>query len=138
MLDAMLRLPYCQVAEVVAVSEASRLAALEQAGLVHPRAEAVTAPLFSSAGFFLPADKVQVKYEMLRAHLVEHVPVTSAAAAHGYSRAAFYLVAAAFSAAGSAGELGPGPRPGRPGASVPQLPEFIPPATAPTPARLGD
>ena len=60
------------------------VAALEQAGLVHPRAEAVTAALFSSAGFFLPADKVQVKYEMLRAHLVEHVPVTAAAAAHAF------------------------------------------------------
>ena len=46
------------------MSEASRLAALDQAGLVHPRADAVTAPLFSSGGFFLPADKVQVKYEM--------------------------------------------------------------------------
>ena len=85
---------YRLVAEVVAVSEAGRLAALERAGLVHPRAEAVTAPLFSSGGFFLAADKVQVKYEMLRAHLAEHVPVTVAAAAHGYSRAAFYLVAA--------------------------------------------
>jgi Helix-turn-helix domain len=96
---------YRLVAEVVAVSEASRLAALEQAGLVHPRAEAVTAPLFSSGGFFLPADKVQVKYEMLRAHLAGHVPVTAAAAAHGYSRAAFYLVAASFEQAGMAGLL---------------------------------
>ena len=51
---------YRLVAEVVAVSEAGRLAALERAGLVHPRAEAVTAPLFSSGGFFLAADKVQV------------------------------------------------------------------------------
>jgi predicted transposase YbfD/YdcC len=33
------------VAEVVAVSEAGRLAALKRAGLVHPSAEAVTAPL---------------------------------------------------------------------------------------------
>ena len=87
------------------MSEASRLAALEQAGLMHPRAEAVTAALFSSGGFFLAADKVQVKYEMLRAHLAEHVPVTAAAAAHGYSRAAFYLVAAAFEQAGMAGLL---------------------------------
>ena len=46
---------YRLVAEVVAVSEAGRLAALERAGLVHPRAEAVTAPLFSSGGFFLVA-----------------------------------------------------------------------------------
>src|SRR6516164_11549555 len=53
---------------VIMVSEASRLAALEQAGLVHLRAGAVTAPLFAGGGFFLAADKVQVKYEMLRAH----------------------------------------------------------------------
>ena len=91
--------------EVIGLSEASRLAALAQAGLVHPRAEAVTAPLFSSGGFFLAADKVQVKYEMLRAHLAGHVPVTAAAAAHGYSRAAFYLVAAGFEQAGMAGLL---------------------------------
>ncbi len=97
--------PYRLVAEVIAVSEAGRLAALERAGLVHPRAEAVTAPLFTSGGFFLPADKVQVKYEMLRAHLAEHVPVTVAAAAHGYSRAAFYLVAASFEQAGMTGLL---------------------------------
>jgi transposase len=96
---------YHRVTEVVTVSEAERLATLERAGLVHPRAEAVTAPLFSSGGFFLAADKVQVKYEMLRAHLAEHVPVTAAAAAHGYSRAAFYLVAASFEQAGMAGLL---------------------------------
>ena len=54
----------------------------------------------------LPArDKVQVKYEMLRAHLVDGLTVTDAAAAHGYSRAAFYLVAAAFDQSGMAGLL---------------------------------
>ena len=93
------------MAEVIGLSEASRLAALAQAGLVHPRAEAVTAPLFSSGGFFLAADKVQVKYEMLRAHLAEHVPVTVAAAGHGYSRAAFYLAVPSFEQAGMAGLL---------------------------------
>ena len=82
---------YCPVAEVVAVSEAGRLAALERAGLVHPRAEAVTAPLFSSGGFFLAADKVQVKYEMLRAHLVDGVSATEAAAVHGYSRGGVWI-----------------------------------------------
>jgi transposase len=125
MLDATPGLLYRQVAEVVAVSEASRLAALEQAGLVHPRAEAVTAPLFSSGGFFLPADKVQVKYEMLRAHLAGHVPVTAAAAAHGYSRAAFYLVAADFAEAGMAGLLDE--RRGRRGPVKlrPEIAEFI-------------
>jgi len=75
-LDTLPDQAYHRVAEVVTVSEADRLAALQRAGLVHPRAEAVTAPLFSSGGFFLAADKVQVKYEMLRAHLAEHLPGT--------------------------------------------------------------
>jgi hypothetical protein len=49
--------------------------------------------------------KVQVKYEMLRAHFGDGDTVTAAAAAHGYSRAEFYLVAAAFERAGMIGLL---------------------------------
>ena len=129
---------YRLVAEVVAVSEAGRLAALERAGLVHLRAEAVTAPLFSSGGFFLPADKVQVKYEMLRAHLAEGVPVTVAAAAHGYSRAAFYLVAGSFEQAGLAGLLDE--RRGRRGPVKlrPEITEFIRAAPAASGAVLAE
>jgi hypothetical protein len=86
------------------VSQAARRRALEAAGLVHPHPEAVTAPAFDgSEPFFFAADKVQVKYEMLRAHVVDRWPVTRAAAAHGYSRAAFYLVAAAFEERGLQG-----------------------------------
>ena len=87
------------------MSQASRLRALEAEGLLHPRADAVTAALFAHGGFFLAADKVQVKYEMLRAHLLDGVSVTAAAAGHGYSRAGFYLVAAAFEQAGMSGLL---------------------------------
>jgi transposase len=87
------------------VSGASRLAALTEAGLLHANPAAVRAPLFSDGGFFLPQDKVQVKYEMLRAHLVDGQPVTDATAEHGYSRAAFYLVLASFSESGMAGLL---------------------------------
>ncbi|MFN2504198.1 MAG: helix-turn-helix domain-containing protein [Acidimicrobiales bacterium] len=88
------------------MAAASRRRALEEAGLVHARPEAVTATLFhGSQPFFLPEDKVQVKYEMLRSHLVDGEPVTTASAAHGYSRAAFYLVASAFSDAGMSGLL---------------------------------
>jgi transposase len=90
--------------EVRLLSDTTRLAALTQAGLLHPHPDGVFAPLFSDGtGFFLPADKVQVKYEMLRARLVDGLPVSEAAAAHGYSRAAFYLVAAAFEQSGMAG-----------------------------------
>src|SRR6266511_1419546 len=69
-----------------------------------PHPEAVTAPVFDgSEPFFSASDKVQVKYEMLRAHVVDGIPVAQAAAAHGYSRAAFYLVAAAFAERGMQG-----------------------------------
>jgi transposase len=87
------------------VSQASRLRALEAEGLLHPHVDAVRATLFVPGGFFLAADKVQVKYEMLRAHLLDGVSVTAAAAGHGYSRAGFYLVAAAFEQAGMSGLL---------------------------------
>ena len=86
------------------MSDTTRLRALTETGLLHPNPDAVFAPLFTGgSGFFLASDKVPVKYEMLRARLVESVPVADAAAAHGYSRAAFYLVAAAFEQSGMAG-----------------------------------
>lgn len=95
------------------MSEAARLKALEVAGLVHPNAAAVSAPLFGASGFFLALDKVQVKYEMLRAHAVEGWSVSDAAAAHAYSRSGFYLVKADFERAGMTGLLDG--RPGRRG-----------------------
>lgn len=87
------------------MTEASRRRALDEAGLVHPRIDAVSAPLFGAGEFFLAADKVQVKYEMLRAHLVDGVSATHAARLHGYSRAGFYLVVAAFEREGMVGLL---------------------------------
>jgi len=85
------------------MSVKSRTEALERAGLVHPRPDAVTAELFCSANpFFLAADKVQVKYEMLRV-VVDEATVVAAAQAHGYSRAELYLVQAAFAERGMAG-----------------------------------
>ena len=123
------------VREVRPLSEASRRRALQQAGLVHPREHAVTAALFDgSRGFFLSADKVQVKYEMLRAHAVDGVSVTTAAAAHGYSRAAFYLVRDAFDERGMAGLLDE--RRGRKG-PVKLTPEILAWLAAADPARSG-
>ena len=88
------------------MSQGQRRAELEKAGLLHPDPGAVTAELFRSGGqFFFAADKVQVKYEMLRAHYVGHASVVGTAAAHGYSRGGFYLVASSFSEKGMAGLL---------------------------------
>jgi transposase len=88
------------------MSTNNRRQALETTGLAHPRPDAVTAGLFHSGDpFFFAVDKVQVKYEMLRAHFGDGDTVTAAAATHGYSRAEFYLVAAAFDRAGMTGLL---------------------------------
>jgi transposase len=96
------------------VAERARQRALEAAGLVHPAPEAVTAAVFvEHPEFFAAFDKVQVKYEMLRAHLVEGETVTAVAASHGYSRASFYLIARAFEEAGMVGLVDE--RPGRRG-----------------------
>jgi transposase len=122
---------------VARVSEADRHRALLESGLVHPASQAVTSVLFTAPGdFFLPVDKVQVKYEMLRAHAVDGVSATAAAAAHGYSRAAFYLVAAAFDRAGMTGLLDE--RPGRRGPVkiTPEILAFL--AQAPAEASGAD
>jgi hypothetical protein len=92
------------VREVRLMSRESRQTALEQAGLVHPRPQAITAELFcSGSAFFLAADKVQVKYETLRAVAVDGETVMAAAGSHGYSRAEYYPAVAAFSERGMAG-----------------------------------
>lgn len=88
------------------MTTATRRRILEQTRLLHPRPEPVTAPLFDGREpFFLALDKVQVKYEMLRSHVVDGLSATAAAEQHGYSRAAFYLITTAFSDAGMRGLL---------------------------------
>ena len=104
-MDIALYVLYGRLSEVESMTESSRRRALAEAGLVHPRMDAVAAPLFEEGLFFLAADKVQVKYEMLRAHLMDGLTVTDAAGSHGYSRAGFYLVASAFERQGMTGLL---------------------------------
>jgi transposase len=52
--------------------------------------------LFAQSDFFDPRDKVQVKYEMLRAALVDGVAVSQASKQFGYSRESFYASAELF------------------------------------------
>lgn len=66
------------------------------AGALHSHPERVKADLFHQHRFFDPLDKVQVKYEMLRAHAVDGEAVTDVAQAFGFSRQTFYTTAAAF------------------------------------------
>ncbi len=79
----------------------------------------------SGGPFFFAFDKVQVKYEMLRAHLVDGLPVVSAASEHGYSRAAFYLVAEAFEDKGMQGLLDEKRGRGGPLKVTPEINEYV-------------
>lgn len=87
------------------MSESSRQRALAEDCLLHPQVEAVGGPLFAAAWFFLAADEVQVKYEMLCWHAPHRRSATEAAAAHRLLRARFFLAQAAFERSGKAGLL---------------------------------
>lgn len=63
---------------------------LEASGALNPKPEHVEDRKFSLPGFFDPRDKVQVKYEMLRAHEVDGESVSEAAPRFGYTRESFY------------------------------------------------
>ncbi len=86
---------------------------LAEAGALHAHPERVRAAVFEQYRFFDPLDKVQVKYEMLRAHALEGSRVTSVAEEFGFSRETYYASLAAFEAWGISG-LADG-KPGRPG-----------------------
>lgn len=121
------------------MSQTSRLRALTEVGLVHPHVEAVRADLFlAGEEFFLAADKVQVKYEMLRAHIVDGTAVTEAASSHGYSRAAFYLVLRAFEQAGMTGLLDEARGRRGPIKLRPEITEFVRAAPAASGAELAE
>ena len=86
---------------------------LEQSGALHRHPDRVRAELFEQYRFFDPLDKIQVKYEMLRAHAVGGSSVISVAESFGFSRETYYSALAAFEAYGVPG-LADG-KPGRPG-----------------------
>jgi transposase len=86
---------------------------LDEAGALHRHPERVRATLFEQHRFFDPLDKVQVKYEMLRAHAVEGRRVVSLAEEFGFSRETYYIALMAFETGGVPG-LADG-KSGRPG-----------------------
>jgi transposase len=86
---------------------------LEEAGALHRHPERVCAELFDRYRFFDPLDKVQVKYEMLRAHALEGRSVVSLAEEFGFSRETYYAALASFRECGVPGLVdGKAGRPG--------------------------
>ena len=63
---------------------------LRSMGCFNWQAGNVKHPLFAEKGFFDPEDKVQVKYEMLRAVHVEGMRVKKASEEFGFSRETYY------------------------------------------------
>ncbi len=109
--------------------------ALEQEGALHPGRSRVRAQLFwEHPTFFDARDELQVKYEMLRAHVVDGRPVTEVCATFGYSRQTFYILRRRFARRGIGG-LRDG-RPGRVGPikCTPDVMAFLRAQRATTPA----
>jgi transposase len=98
---------------------------LTAAGAWNAKASLVEHPLFVQSDFFDPRDKVQVKYEMLRAHAVDEVAVSAASQQFGYSRDSFYTAMEALLSEGVTG-LADGKRgPKEPHKLTPEVQAFI-------------
>ena len=76
---------------------------LKQARALNDHPERVRAPLFSRHRFFDPQDKVQVKYELLRAREVEGISLTEACRLYGFTRESYRHILARFRAEGIKG-----------------------------------
>jgi len=72
---------------------------LEQEGLINPKPERVSHPLFETLNFFDPLDLPQIRYEMIRAASVENISVSQACKLFGFSREYFYKLERSFMAA---------------------------------------
>jgi transposase len=86
---------------------------LRQAGVLNPTPERIQDPLFLESGDFFDAhDDLQVRYEMLRAHLVDGDSIRAICRRFGVSRQTFYNLQEKFLKEGTAGLLPkrPGPK----------------------------
>jgi transposase len=92
--------------------EDPKLSSLRETRSLNPHPEKVADATFVQEEFFDARDAVQVKYEMVRAVVVDGDSVTEAAARFGYSRPAYYQALTALTASGLAGLVAtkPGPR----------------------------
>lgn len=108
-----------------AVLEDPKVQALRASRTLNPRPEKVVDAMFLASGFCDPRDLVQVKYEMVRRVRVDKVPVAKAAAEFGFSRQAFYPVAAALDDAGPAGLVPGKPGPKGPSKLVPEVMDHV-------------
>lgn len=99
---------------------------LKKAGLFNPNPEKVKDPLFlEHANFFDPCDNLQIRYEMLRSHLIESDSVVGVCRRFGLSRQSFYTLQEKFKQEGSAGLLPKKPGPRGPSKLTAEVLEFV-------------
>ncbi|MDH3673746.1 MAG: helix-turn-helix domain-containing protein [Gammaproteobacteria bacterium] len=99
---------------------------LRQAGLLHAEPERVQDPLFLELpAFFDPHDQLQVRYEMLRAHLVDRQNVVGICQRYGISRQTFYSFKERFLNDGTTGLLAKKPGPKGPSKLTANVRQFI-------------
>jgi hypothetical protein len=79
--------------------------ALARDGALNPHPEAVRDAVFTGNPFFDPKDLLQVRYEMVRRHQADGVPISDVAAAFGVSRPTFYKTQTTLAATGLGGAL---------------------------------
>jgi len=129
---------YVDVIRVERMASPEKRQALKAQGALNGAPETVTATLFvERPGFFDAEDRLQVRYEMLRAPAQGEMTVAEACRAFGVSRQTFYVLRRAFEVRGLAG-LAEGKR-GRKGplkASV-EVVEFVRQAKADEPGTSG-
>ena len=99
---------------------------LKKAGLFNPNPEKVKDPLFlEHANFFDPCDNLQIRYEMLRSHLMESDSVVGICRRFGVSRQSFYTLEEKFKQEGTAGLLPKKPGPRGPSKLTVEVLEFV-------------
>lgn len=110
----------------MSAAKAEKRQHLREAGLLHPQPERVRDPLFEqSPEFFDAEDHLQVRYELLRAHLVDRDAVSAICSRYGISRQTFYNLQDKFVGQGTSGLLPKQPGPKRPRKLTAQVLAFI-------------
>ena len=95
---------YADVIRLGAMATPEKRRALKAQGALNTSPERVAAALFAEhPGFFDAEDRLQVRYEMLRAPAQGEMTVVEACRAFGVSRQTFYVLRRAFEARGLAG-----------------------------------
>jgi transposase len=77
--------------------------ALAQDGVLNPNPDVVRDALFAGNPFFDAKDLVQVRYEMVRRHQADGVPISDVASVFGVSRPTFYKAQSALAEHGLPG-----------------------------------